>query len=583
MPHLPRHRVLLAAVVLLVLSLVATGCGGSAAGHQARAVSSAASTSTQAIPGADQPRPAKLSFRLAPHSVGSSLPRRPNVFVIETDDMRWDDLRFMPNVRRLIADRGLTFENSFAPYPLCCPSRSSFLTGQYTHNHHVYSTGNPWGFQAFHDHHTIATVLQHAGYRTALIGKYLNGYGQMPVPGTTRSSLTYVPPGWTTWMGASDHRWRRGAPFHGSTYNYFNLVQNINGRIVGFPGQYTADVMGRETRRVVGRFAAKRAPWFVWWTPIAPHMGKPYEPDDVPGFPTPARPDWVKGWFDRTVTHGAGTPAHGSPEADVSDKPAWVRAQHDLTAADRVGERTVTRQRAEAMFALDVQVGRTLARMSRTGALRHTVVVFTSDNGYYLGEHRKLEGKLTLHEPSLRVPLLIAGPGIPHGRRYDPVSTVDLAPTFASLAGRTMRGADGRDLTRLVVRGDAGWRTAVVTETRMEQPAYVAAALHGHSPLTTRGVRLGRWKYTAYSTGEEELYDLRRDPLELSNLAAVPAYAGRLRQLRRILARYQDCAGAACRAPIPRSLRLTPAQERRLTDHEVAATDRYFGNPAPTS
>src|SRR5690606_27210621 len=138
----------------------------------------------------------------------------------------------MPNVRRFIAERGLTFENSFAPYPLCCPSRASFLTGKYAHNHHVLSHVAPWGFGSFDDSDTLATRLRDGGYATALVGKYLNGYGKQPVRGTDEPSLEYVPPGWDAWYAGSDHIWRpgetyRGRPMHGSTYAYFDLTQNI--------------------------------------------------------------------------------------------------------------------------------------------------------------------------------------------------------------------------------------------------------------------------------------------------------------------------------------------------------------------
>src|SRR6478672_2836814 len=183
-------------------------------------------------PPATQPHPsAPRQTLITPASPTVSEPkqRRPNVLVIEADDMRWDDLRWMPNVRRLLQRRGLTFENSFAPYPLCCPSRASFLTGMYTHNHHVYSHVDPYGFAAFHDQRTIATVLQQAGYRTALIGKYLNGYGEQPIRGTRKSSLLYQPPGWTQWLGSTDRNWRPWEPYRGGTYDYFDLAQNING------------------------------------------------------------------------------------------------------------------------------------------------------------------------------------------------------------------------------------------------------------------------------------------------------------------------------------------------------------------
>ncbi|MEZ5114331.1 MAG: sulfatase-like hydrolase/transferase [Nocardioidaceae bacterium] len=151
--------------------------------------------------------------------------------MIEADDMRVDELRWMPNTRKYLQDRGLTFKNSFAPYPLCCPSRSSFLTGKYTHNHHVYSHEDPYGFRVFNDSVTIATALQESGYQTALVGKYLNGYGEQTVKATGKSSLKYVPPGWTDWFGASDHLWQSGmisraAPTTISTWSKISMARS---------------------------------------------------------------------------------------------------------------------------------------------------------------------------------------------------------------------------------------------------------------------------------------------------------------------------------------------------------------------
>ena len=511
------------------------------------------------------------------------------MLVIETDDMRWDDLRWMPSVRRLIQRRGLSFENSFAPYPLCCPSRSSFLSGKYTHNHHVYTHLDPYGFAAFHDRHTIATVLQGAGYRTALVGKYLNGYGEQFLR-SGKPSLHYVPPGWDQWYAGSDHLWDFDSPnFGGGTYTYDHLIQNIDGTIRSFPGRYSTDVTAQQTRRVIDGFSrgGTRRPWFVWWTPTAPHHGLPVEPDDpaptrrrdgeFSEWGTPGRPAWVRGRFDRQITHGSGTPPSGSAEKDVRDKPAYLRKLPELTAAERAAETEVTRQRAESLYALDVQVRRTFAHLRRTHQLARTVVMFTSDNGYYLGEHRKRTGKVTLHEPSLRVPLLVVGPGVPHGRRYDPVTTIDLAPTIAAYAGTTMAGADGTSVLPLIRHGDRGWRRPVVTEGMMGFGRYADDHRLGRSPLDTRGLRLGRWKLTRYSTGEVELYDLLTDPLELDNLAHVPRHAAQLRALEVLYDEYHDCVGAQCRVAVPARWRLTPAQSRRLTRHQVRVTNRYFG------
>ena len=228
----------------------------------------------------------------------------------------------------------------------------------------------------------------------------------------------------------------------------------------------------------------------------------------------------------------------------------------------------MTRQRAESLFVLDVQIGRTISRLSASGQLRNTVIMFTSDNGYYLGEHRKRQGKINLHEPSLRVPLIIAGPGVPAGRRYDPVATVDMAPTLASYAGVRMPGADGIALNRLIAKGDSGWDRAVVTEGMMPEGRYAERHRLGPSPLNTRGLRLGRWKLTRYSTGEVELYDLRTDPLELRNLSRVPRYAGVL---------------AGMKTALPGLLRLPPVTSAASSCRRPGASRRARSDGSPST
>lgn len=549
--------------------------------------------------GADQParrttaKPGTAATTTAPPSTLHPV-KRPNLLVIEADDMRTDELRWMPNVTRFLGGNGLTFENSFAPYPLCCPSRASFLTGRYAHNHHVLSHASPFGFGSFDDSDTLATRMQAGGYQTALVGKYLNGYGEQPVHGTRRSSLTYVPPGWTDWYAGSDHLWRpgetwKGKEFHGGTYAYYNLTQNVNGRVETSPGRYSTRVLAEQTRGLIRKFGETGKPWFIWFTPVAPHHGSPDEPDDprptrmtngrMVKWRTPARPDWVKGRFDAEISHGLGTPPHGSAEADISDKPRWLRAYPELTDEEKRAERDVTRQRAEALYVLDREIGRTLETLRRTGQYDDTVLAFTSDNGYYLGEHRKRQGKIELHEPSLRVPFLISGPGVPHGRRYDPISTVDLAPTFASYAGiEPPAEVDGADMRPVIEHGDRGWSRPIVTEGMMgEYPRNVRTGGFD-SALNTRGLRLGRWKLMEYSTGEKELYDLRTDPLELQNLAADPQHRTVLAELEQLWRRYENCAGPDCLAPLPAGFRTTLAQTRAITDNETRRVAQYYGN-----
>ncbi|MGI9157474.1 MAG: sulfatase family protein [Marmoricola sp.] len=517
--------------------------------------------------------------------------KKPNILVIETDDMRMDELRFMPDVRRLIQKRGLTFENSFAPYPLCCPSRSSFLSGQYAHNHGVLGTSAPFGFQSFDDRTTLATVLQGAGYQTALIGKYLNGYAQQHVHGSTASSRRYVPPGWNQWLAGSDRNYAVGSRLHGGTYNYFSMTQVDNGTVTPHRGRYSTDLTAEQTRQTMTQFGSAKKPWFVWWTPTAPHFGSPQEQDDPPPlrdtsghlerWETPARPAWVKGHFDRQITHPLGQPAAGPAEADMSDKPSYLRSRPEMDTAELAALTEVTRQRAESLFALDRQIAITLKKLQSTGQYQDTVIAFTSDNGYFLGEHRKRQGKILSHEPSLRVPFLIAGPGIRHGRRYDPITTVDMAPTFAAYAGlKTMPGTDGASMIPVIRGGDRGWDAPVVTEGRMSDPGYLGNhSQRGFtSALNTRGIRTYRYTYTKYSTGESELYDLAKDPLQLEGRQDDPAYAAVKKKLDALWFAYYDCKGTTCDKPMPARFRATRAQEKKVTDAEVRRTNAYYGD-----
>jgi N-acetylglucosamine-6-sulfatase len=270
-------------------------------------------------------------------------------------------------------------------------------------------------------------------------------------------------------------------------------------------------------------------------------------------------------------------PRSGKPEPDLGDKPRYLRKSPPLTDADRAALTEVTRQRAESLHVLDQGVARTLARLRATGQADRTVVVLTSDNGYYLGEHGKRQGKITLHEPSVRVPLLMAGPGVPQGHRYDPVTTIDLSATLAAWAGVRLPRVDGTDLRSTVEHGDQGWTRPVVLEGRMLEPTYLRAsdrrALFGG--LGALGIRTGRWKYVRYASGEHELFDLRRDPLELESIADPPPRLARL--LDRTWRRSVGCAGQECRDPLPEELQLTADEGRRVTRLQEAALDRYYG------
>jgi arylsulfatase A-like enzyme len=491
----------------------------------------------------------------------------PNVVVIMTDDMREDDLQWMPHTRRLLGKQGVRFENAFASYPLCCPSRATFLTGQYTHNHDVWTHRAPWGFQSMQDEETLPVWMQRAGYTTAFIGKYLNGYGRQPAPGRDGgNSLTYVPPGWDDWRGAVE-----GGP-GGGTYRFRHTTFNVNGTLVKHPRQYQTRVIGRMTRAVVKRQARVRGPFFLWTSYVAPHTGSPREPGDpLPvvrrdgkrtRLITTVRPKSVRGRFDKRIRRA---PGHAG-EKDVSDKPRAIRAEPQLNRAERLGLREVARQRAEALSVVDDEVRRTVKALRRAGQLWKTVIVFTSDNGYLLGEHRIRQGKILPYEPALAVPLLVRGPGVPKGRvRTDPFVNVDLAPTIAAMAGaRPGLTVDGVDMWGVVRGGDRGWVRPVLTQSGpkwllpnsdedVDGKAPPEPTREDFTPYSA-GLRTSRYLYVEYSTGETELYDMRRDPHQLDNAAGTPPYAEHQRLLRETLARVRECAGADCRVPLPEPL-----------------------------
>jgi N-acetylglucosamine-6-sulfatase len=478
---------------------------------------------------------------------------RPNIVVIMTDDMRTDDLRWMPRTRRLIKAQGVRFTNSFAPYPLCCPARASFLNGQYTHNHDVWSARSPYGFKAFDDRKTLPVWLRAAGYNTLFLGKYLNKYGIQRAPGGG-SSVRYVPPGWTDWRASIDGGLPRGHPLSGGTYRYYDTTVNVNGRLVGHDGEYQTRVFGQQSVRLVRRYARSAKPFFLWASYVAPHHGRPIESDDPrpvrrndgrrTTIVTPAVTDGVRGRFNGRIRSAAGLPT----EPDVSDKPQFIQ-RPVINRAERKAMLEAARQRAESLWLVDREVARTVAALRQSGELRNTVVIFTSDNGYFQGEHRLRQGKTTPYDAALRTPLLIRGPGIPRGvRRTMPFLSIDFAPTILAAARARQRASiDGQPLLDAARNGGGGWRRPVLTEVRYV-PRTKTSGPKGW--ISSIGVRTPSFFYTEHSTDEVELYDLRRDPRERRNVADRPGYDDQQGRLARMLDGLRDCAGRDCRRPM---------------------------------
>jgi N-acetylglucosamine-6-sulfatase len=444
---------------------------------------------------------------------------QPNIVVLETDDQRQDEMGVMPKVRRLLAAQGTTFDNSLASYPLCCPSRATFLTGQYAHNHGVLHNDPPTGgVKKLKADNTLPVWLSRAGYHTALVGKYLSGYGEDGDP-------EEIPPGWSDWNASLDP----------STYGYYRTTLNRNGRLTTTgtdPGSYQTDVYARLASEIVRRRAPSPQPFFLWVTFLAPHAargeGSGGESSKL-AVPAPRH----RGRF----TSAALPASRALNEADVSDKPKFVRRKEPLTPQVRAGLSRARRARLESLLAVDDAAARIVSALQASGELGRTLIIFTSDNGYMQGEHRIDEGKIVHYEPSTRVPLIVRGPGVPRGaRRRQLVANVDLAPTILAAArARPGLAMDGRSLLPLAADPDALAARDILLEARPDKPVRQYAA-----------VRTRRYVYVEYGNGDRELYDLRRDPLQLVSRHDDPAYARVRIALSRRLAVLRDCRGSAC-------------------------------------
>ncbi|HEU4567742.1 MAG TPA: sulfatase [Marmoricola sp.] len=446
---------------------------------------------------------------LWPTAPPAAATHRPNIVLITTDDMAATDLRWMPQTRRLLTDRGVKVSDFLSNQPMCCPARAEILTGQYGHNNGVQANNKaPWGgYKALSrrlDH--VGAWLQKAGYRTALVGKYLNGWEARQT---------------------ADRGWTIFNPTLRRIYSPYDQTMFGNGHPHRYPHVYTADLVSRLTSRYITRFSATRAPFFIWASQMVPHdmhvKGRWVNPVPAPRH--------------RDLYPDARPPSLDDPafnEADVGDKPSWVQARSPVTT------RRVTalfRARIRALRAVDDQVRATVEALRRNGELADTYVFFTSDNGFMLGEHRLADRKNVAYDESLRVPLVVRGPGLPAGvTREATYAMIDLAPTFVAIAGATPgRLLDGRSMLATLRTGAPA------------ADAYLIQAGDDFSPWWWRGVRTDDYVYVRYAGGFQELYDMRRDPAQLDNVAQQPAYEEVRERLAGLLSELEGCSGASCR------------------------------------
>src|SRR5512132_3564323 len=382
---------------------------------------------------------------------GQKKQKRPNIVLIMDDDQSVNLQQFLTKTNAAIAGKGDTFDNSFVNYSLCCPSRSTMLTGQYAHNHGVRGNQLPTGGYsklAPTLGNSLPVWLQRAGYYTAHIGKFLNGYG-------TTSPDVEVPPGWNEWYGSLDNP----DAFTGGTYTAYGYTLNENGRIVHYgstpdavdPATYQTDVYSQKAADFIRRRAPSTKPFYLSVAPRDPHgeaascncagnnpRAAPRYEGTLAGLTAPRNPDFN--------------------EADVSDKPSNIRNLAPLTPAQVNAVDARYRARAETLLGVDDLVQNVVSTLQQQGELKNTVLIFTSDNGFFHGEHRVPQGKVRLYEPSIRVPLLLRGPGVPTGgHRRQPVGNVELAPTILDFAhAKAGRKEDGISLLP-IMRSKRDW------------------------------------------------------------------------------------------------------------------------------
>lgn len=430
------------------------------------------------------------------HETGSAtVPNMPNVVLITVDDMAASDLSWMPYTQRLIGNKGATLTDFVANHPLCAPARAEIITGQYAQNNGVrHNGGTHGGFDALRGGSKLPNWLRQEGYDTAFVGKYINGYHRNDGRET----------GWDVW-----NAYVRGI------YKAYDMVAWDDGRTRDI---HTTDYVGRETQRYIRRFGEE--PFFIWSSFVAPHKmvrdGQWYPP------------------LPRRQLRTADPPSMSKPsfnEPDVSDKPDYVQN------ADPVSEDEVTYEylmRGRSLKIVDQRVRMIIRSLRRTKMLRDTVIMFTSDNGYLMGEHR-LMNKNAPYEEALKVPFLIRGPGIPSGIERDQMATmIDIAPTILDLidARRQRPSIDGHTMLPMIHDDAPGYGAVLIQAgTRTDDWRF-------------RGVRTPQYTWVKNSDDDfVELYDRREDPYQLDNLGEASPMNENLKARFEQLA---DCSGSDC-------------------------------------
>ncbi|MCB0876460.1 MAG: sulfatase-like hydrolase/transferase [Solirubrobacterales bacterium] len=502
---------------------------------------------------------AALAAGATVHHDGSAAARasgeRPNFVVVVTDDQDSSSFnpKVMPKTFRLLRDGGTQLTKFTIATPLCCPSRAAQLTGQYGHNNGVLSNGP--GYQALRDPRNVLPAwLQRAGYRTAHVGRFLNGYKR------GAGGPAAPAPGWDRWIGLTHMHYRD-----------YELSIDGRTRVVrgDGPRQYVTRDLHRRTNAVLRELTGSGSPFYLQIDELAPHSDhlarRVCARSALPG---------PRGFAGIRGLPGVHLPANPARERSVADKPAYIRRLPRVDDAQREAIQRRMRCRAAAIHEADRGIGNVVSLLRRHGELGDTVFVFYSDNGFFDGQHRIAKSKGLPYEPSIRVPAMIRVPpqllGARPPRRFRrPTSNIDVAPTILDLAGAEpcvgdgdCRRLDGRSIAAGLT-GEQPWAADRPILLEVDQRGKIAG---GTLACSYVGVRAGDQLFVDYESivrksregcrpsSASEHYRLDRDPQENHNLWPARNHADRAeqRRLRRLTQRLETCSGnAAGPGPAP--------------------------------
>jgi len=448
-----------------------------------------------------------------------------NIVFIITDDQRADTIWAMENVKKELANKGTTFTNAIVTTPLCCPSRSGLFTGFNAYDTNVMNNFAPkGGATTFDDTNTIALELQKNGYKTAMIGKYLNNYFEVLAP--------YIPPGWDTFINVEKGNWFKYDYVRGSS----SSSSPSTGQIL-HSTEYNTYFIRDEALKFIDNNADK--PFFLYWSPKAPHG------------PATAAPEDLNKFLDYK---------YESPnlyETDVSDKPEYVRnKEYEDTdeEKDEAGKDFPIKQ-LQSIQAVDRSIKEIINKLEEKNLLDKTIIIFAGDNGYMWGEHG-LWKKGPPYEESIKVPLIIKTPTSKKSTSEEIVAmNIDVPTTILWYAGINKK-TGGLNLNQLIENKKSEWRKGTVMQYWGNRPYDKESKNTGTTDWA--GYRTKDMKYIEYVTGEKEFYDLSKDPYELENQINNPSYQKAIEEFSKIL---NEQAGITLLSSVPPKAKLKSPYE----------------------